>query len=657
MENPISTVHESSANERNQETIQEVTLDQNNSNELILPAKQDPLKPTPDYSKDNVSAELMTQATTSDTASSDTHRSENDKDNKSEITETKPSNEHTPSSEITHQTDKPQELFEMEEVENSVIAQAIKDRNPQMMVFTRSLSGTKKSKMHSLSDAELSATPDFFGGQSGTISPNTEEEKSTTDNMSSDFDTNKSDDKKSPSKDRQHSQSKMSVVDFNKIQSLGKGSYAEVTLVKRITTGKLYALKAIDKAFMEKEKKQYQVFVEKEVLKKLDHPNIIKLHGCFPENNKLYFVLEYIAGGEFAEYLTVNRKLPFEQTQFFAAEIVSVLEYIHNAGIGHRDLKPENILLTPEGHIKVIDFGTARFLNSDARTSDLFQPKNSDPNPEQVLDKKSHRSTFVGTAQYVSPEMLEDSECAAPADIWALACMIYQMEVGKYPFLEGNEYLTFQKIKNVDVKYPENMNPDVKDILQKMFVRKPEQRLGAGPKGSENDYEALKSHPLFKGIDFTRLHEQKPPVNEVVSPHKKKKGSFREENTAASEPVKKESTAGAGVGGGSNCPPIIDRNITITLSGLVEKKCGWVFYYKPRQLILNSKPRLMYYDPETNQLKGEIPLHPETKADLESKTKFVVTTPQRKYIFKQVEHTAEKWVKAINDAVKKLYNK
>jgi 3-phosphoinositide dependent protein kinase-1 len=192
----------------------------------------------------------------------------------------------------------------------------------------------------------------------------------------------------------------------------------------------------------------------------LDHPNIIKLFATFKENNKLYYVLEYVSGGEFSDYLKIRRKLPKDQTKFFAAQIINILEYLHNSGIAHRDLKPENLLITSDGHLKCIDFGTARFLNTNLRPSQIFQKKKTEESkemesPDDIEPSMAPRSTFVGTAQYVAPEMLEDSECSAPADIWALGCMIYQMEVGKYPFHEINEYLTFQKIKQVAVKYPE----------------------------------------------------------------------------------------------------------------------------------------------------------------------------------------------------------
>jgi serine/threonine protein kinase len=140
------------------------------------------------------------------------------------------------------------------------------------------------------------------------------------------------------------------------------------------------------------------------------------------------------------------------------------------------------------------------------------------------------------------------------------------------------------------------MDPDIKDVVQRLLVKVPENRLGAGPKGSDNDYEALKNHPFFKGVDFSKLHEIKPPVYEIQI---KKKSSA---NTGSDK--KKEEPEKIKIKEFPKVPSIIDKDITITLSGLVEKKCGWIFY-KPRQLILNSKPRLMYYDPNTNQLRVE----------------------------------------------------
>lgn len=124
-------------------------------------------------------------------------------------------------------------------------------------------------------------------------------------------------------------------------------------------------------------------------------------------------------------------KLPKQQVVFFAAEVINILEYIHNFGIAHRDMKPENILLTQDGHLKCIDFGTAKFLASDKRTAEIYAARSGKAGETTEMSmstsnnsKRNHRSTFVGTPQYVSPEMLEGSDCGAPADLWSLGIIL-----------------------------------------------------------------------------------------------------------------------------------------------------------------------------------------------------------------------------------------
>jgi 3-phosphoinositide dependent protein kinase-1 len=113
--------------------------------------------------------------------------------------------------------------------------------------------------------------------------------------------------------------------------------------------------------------------VERDVLLKLDHPNVIKLSDFFTDSEKLYFVLEYVGGGEFGDYLRKKKTLPKEQSTFHAAEIVSILEYLHGVGLAHRDLKPENLMITAEGHLKAIDFGTAKLIHSEHSMSELYK--------------------------------------------------------------------------------------------------------------------------------------------------------------------------------------------------------------------------------------------------------------------------------------------
>ncbi len=175
---------------------------------------------------------------------------------------------------------------------------------------------------------------------------------------------------------------------------------------------------------------------------------------------------------------------------------------MHTSGIAHRDFKPENILLKTDGHMKCIDFGTAKFLDIKKRTSELFgfPIVSDDDDGDSDEDSESiPRKTFNGTRYYVSPEVLESRDAGAPVDLWALGnhkfeeeylsypqnigAIIYQMATGEYAF-SGTSFQIFEKIKSLQIHYPPKMDPEIKDLIQKLLVKDPQQRLGAGLKGT-----------------------------------------------------------------------------------------------------------------------------------------------------------------------------
>lgn len=135
--------------------------------------------------------------------------------------------------------------------------------------------------------------------------------------------------------------------------------------------------------------------------------------------------------------------LPFPLAQFYAMEIVNMLQHMHSKGIAHRDIKPENILLDANYHLKLGDFGTAKIMDEKKVSREI------DP-----LGPESKGSTFVGTAEYVSPEVLLDKESGPASDLWALGCILYQFFAGRAPFKGKTEFLTFGLIVKGDVSYP-----------------------------------------------------------------------------------------------------------------------------------------------------------------------------------------------------------
>lgn len=254
----------------------------------------------------------------------------------------------------------------------------------------------------------------------------------------------------------------MSLNHFELLGNLGQGAFGEVLLVRKIDNKQEYALKVVNKAFLNKERKQYQVYMEKAALVSLNHVGLIKLNFSFQDTGSLYFGLDYVDGGDFAQYIKLNFKNIQKDNyiiKFYMAEIILTLEYIHSKGIAHRDLKPENIMLTSKGHIKIIDFGTASIVDQKKATPELWhaemqkhknldksskEHQSADNNQEtEIQDYRNRQSSFVGTAEYVSPELLEEDKCGMESDLWALGIILYKLYTSKTPFQDETQYLVF----------------------------------------------------------------------------------------------------------------------------------------------------------------------------------------------------------------------
>jgi hypothetical protein len=206
-------------------------------------------------------------------------------------------------------------------------------------------------------------------------------------------------------------------------QQLGEGAYGRVVHAKRKDTNEEFAVKVMEKNFIKREKKVAFVMQEKNILSRLTHRNIVKLYFTFKDADNLYMVMD-LCYGELLHYINhrsamreeeginggaqENSALSLKETQFYIAEITEGLEYLHTHHIVHRDLKPENILLDYVGHVKIADFGTALDETKDEA-------------------KGGGNTEFCGTAQYVSPEVLEDRPANKGCDLWALGCIVYQV--------------------------------------------------------------------------------------------------------------------------------------------------------------------------------------------------------------------------------------
>ncbi|KAK9452756.1 kinase-like domain-containing protein [Dipodascopsis uninucleata] len=290
---------------------------------------------------------------------------------------------------------------------------------------------------------------------------------------------------------------KKGVKDFTFGRTLGEGSFSTVVAATDRQTLREYAIKILDKRHIIKEKKVKYVNIEKNTLNRLSsHPGVVRLYYTFQDERSLYFVLDLAPNGELFTVLKKLGTLSVECTRYYSSQLLDTVEYMHNNGVIHRDLKPENILLDENMRIKVTDFGTAKLLplpkpplmtadSSDSIYNGLEERISAEP------DERSN--SFVGTAEYVSPELLTDKLAGKSSDLWAFGCIVFQLLAGRPPFKASNEYQTFQKIIKLEYNFPIGFPSVARNLIEKLLVLDPAQRL---------TIDQIKNHQFFSEVDF-----------------------------------------------------------------------------------------------------------------------------------------------------------
>lgn len=250
---------------------------------------------------------------------------------------------------------------------------------------------------------------------------------------------------------------------------------------------KVYAIKILDKVHILKEKKQKYVSVEKEALSLLSrHPGVITLFWTFQDRDSLYFVLEMASNGELLNWIKKIGSFNEECAKYYTAQLVDTIQGIHKSGILHRDVKPENVLLDAEMRIRLADFGSAKVIG-----------KSSDANEEKIPKKFRQRSSsFVGTAEYVSPELLNDKQVSEASDFWAIGCILFQMLCGRPPFKGASEYQTFQKIMRGNFDFPSGLTEEAIDLITKLLKLNPDERPSA---------DQIRAHAFFEGVNWENV--------------------------------------------------------------------------------------------------------------------------------------------------------
>ncbi|KAG5000066.1 Protein kinase PINOID [Glycine soja] len=366
--------------------------------------------------------------------------------------------------------------------------------------------------------------------------------------------------------------------DFHLLRRIGAGDIGTVYLCRLHNSNQLknqdedeedvsclYAMKVVDKDAVALKKKSQRAEMEKKILKMLDHPFLPTLYAEFEASHFSCIVMEFCSGGDLhsLRFKHPHNRFPLSSARFYAAEVLVALEYLHMLGIIYRDLKPENVLVRSDGHIMLSDFDLSLYSeaipavesspdslpSSNAlplpyaytRSHSFMSPfscfsnrsrevRTIEPNRLFVAEPVSARScSFVGTHEYVSPEVASGRSHGNAVDWWSFGVFIYELIYGRTPYAGPSKEATLRNIVKKPLAFPtatptSNLELHARDLISGLLNKDPARRLG-----SKRGAADVKKHPFFKGLNLALIRMQTPP--EVP-------GSRRRTKTTSLYPVK-----------------------------------------------------------------------------------------------------------------------
>lgn len=317
---------------------------------------------------------------------------------------------------------------------------------------------------------------------------------------------------------------KASVPDFDFIKMLGAGTFGRVVQVRHRNSGAIFAMKIIRKERFHSIRNVVEVRRERSVLEGMNNPYIMRINATFQSESRVYFLLDYLPGGELLRHTQKAPGHHFNEdaAKFYIAELALALEYLRVRGVVHRDIKGDNLVLDEDGHLVLTDFGFAKYLSAG--------PKK---------DK-----TCCGTLAYIAPEMLQVHRTGygVEVDWWSMGVVLFTVLTGYFPFLKTTRKDTVNAIVNQPLQFPSKpaLSPDARDCCHKLMAKKPEQRIAA--------LHHLKEHPWFQGFNWAACEKRqlRPPFLPTNAGGNEKKDAkktdleYQDEHQAAATFVQQE---------------------------------------------------------------------------------------------------------------------
>ncbi|XP_074276662.1 putative serine/threonine protein kinase IREH1 [Silene latifolia] len=306
-----------------------------------------------------------------------------------------------------------------------------------------------------------------------------------------------------------------SIDDFEIIKPISRGAFGRVFLAKKRTTGDLFAIKVLKKADMIRKNAVESILAERDILISVRNPFVVRFFYSFTCRENLYLVMEYLNGGDLYSLLRNLGCLDEDVARVYIAEVVLALEYLHSLHVVHRDLKPDNLLIAHDGHIKLTDFGLSKvgLINSTDDLSgpavsgtSLFEEDQPQLSASEKQQERRQKRSAVGTPDYLAPEILLGTGHGATADWWSVGVILFELIVGIPPFNAEHPQIIFDNILNRNIPWPhvpEEMSYEAEDLIDKLLIEDPNQRLGAGGAAE------VKAHPYFRDINWDTLARQK----------------------------------------------------------------------------------------------------------------------------------------------------